>query len=392
VVSLPPSSQIIVVSLLPSDCVAQTQLTLRMITTADEMMVPRMWPFFDRMAARSDTTYSLHLLGPYRGDEDAIRTRDYVHRSLPRQRKADEVWLLRGWNTLRLVHTAYAARARHIPLMLWHEPPGRTWAATTFRRLIRIRARETLLPIIFRAYRGCVLLGIGELAVQRFGTLAPGSRVYCVPYPDDQADALLSSNHVRLHEPRRLLFVGEFSYRKAVDVLATACEGLWHEGADFRIRYVGRGPLEQALQEHAARSGGRAEVIPHTSGETLLNLFWTSDGLVLPSRWDGWGLVVHEALAAGLPVVVSHTCGAKILVGDSGRVARAGDAASLVDGMRWCLDLSDAERQSVARAARVVAREITSERIADEIVSRAEEALRITRRSAGIRARRARSR
>ena len=53
--------------------------------------------------------------------------------------------------------------------------------------------------------------------------------------------------------------------------------------------------------------------------------------LVLPSRWDGWGMVVNEAFSVGVPVIVSDHCGAADLVrsGVNGYVFRSGDASDL---------------------------------------------------------------
>lgn len=342
-------------------------------------MLVRMWPFLDMMAARQDVEFSVHLLGEYRGDPGLFRVRPYVHQYLPRGRAICEVWLLRGWDTARLAAAAYTARVRRIPLMLWHEPPGRTYEATNWRDKARILARATLLPQIFRAYRGCVMLGIGELATQRFAELAPGSRVSLLPYPDHQADALLAEprdSQAHAHrDTSQLLFVGELSWRKAVDVLAAACEQLWDDGFVFHIRYVGDGPMEQFLRAHAERSGARAEVLDGLSGKALLNIYRDADGLVLPSRWDGWGLVVHEALAAGLPVVVSKTCGAKVLCDGCGTVIRPGDVASLVEGLRWCLSLSPEERRTIATRGRTAATAITMNKVADALVGHAREAL-----------------
>jgi hypothetical protein len=201
------------------------------------MTIARMWPFYDMMAARQDLDCSLHLLGDYHGDLDAIQVRPYVYQSLPRGKAAGEVWLLRGWNTPRLVVAAYIARIRRIPLMLWHETPGRTYEAARWRDKARIFAREMLLPQIFRAYRGCVMLGVGELATQRFAELAPGSQVSLLPYPHYQADVLLTElQRAEAHAYRdtlQFLFVGELSRRKAVDVLATALRAAVGRGLRF---------------------------------------------------------------------------------------------------------------------------------------------------------------
>jgi glycosyltransferase involved in cell wall biosynthesis len=342
-----------------------------------------MWPFYDMLAARQDVESSVHLLGKYRGDPEVIQVRPYVHRHLPRGRADGEVWLLRGWNTSRLVAAAYSARARRIPLLLWHETPGRTYEATSWSDKARILAREKLLPQIFRAFRGCVMLGIGERATQRFAELAPGSRVSLLPYPDHQADALLAEprdGHGREHrDTLQLLFVGALSWRKAVDVLAAACEQLWNEDFAFNISYAGEGPMKQFLLAHAERSGGRAQVLGGLSGEALLKMYRSADGFVLPSRWDGWGLVVHEALAAGLPVVVSETCGAKMLCDGCGTVVSPADVASLVEGLRWCLSLSPDERRTIATRGRAAATAITMNKVADALVGHAREALAFRR-------------
>jgi glycosyltransferase involved in cell wall biosynthesis len=144
----------------------------------------------------------------------------------------------------------------------------------------------------------------------------------------------------------------------------------------FDVRYAGKGVMEQSLREHAARSGGRARLLGPVAGDALLDLFEDSDGLVLPSHWDGWGLVVHEALAAGLPVVVSDACGAKMLASQSGcgAIVRAGDPASLADGVRWCVSLSEDERRAIYRRGRSTAAALTMDRVADALVAYAHQA------------------
>ena len=62
------------------------------------------------------------------------------------------------------------------------------------------------------------------------------------------------------------------------------------------------------------------------------------DLFLLPSRFDGWGAVVNEALMCGVPVVCSDNCGAAELLGESwrGEVFRTGSAAGLKDILqRW---------------------------------------------------------
>ena len=64
------------------------------------------------------------------------------------------------------------------------------------------------------------------------------------------------------------------------------------------------------------------------------------DVLVLPSRFDSFGMVVAEAMACGLPAIVSDNVGAQELVTpfDTGLIVPTGDAAALSAAMRWFAD------------------------------------------------------
>jgi len=74
--------------------------------------------------------------------------------------------------------------------------------------------------------------------------------------------------------------------------------------------------------------------------EELPMFFAQADVFVLPSRYDGWGVVINQAIGAGLPIVCSDQVGAgHDLVDDrNGAKFRAGDAESLYVAMRRFLD------------------------------------------------------
>jgi glycosyltransferase involved in cell wall biosynthesis len=131
--------------------------------------------------------------------------------------------------------------------------------------------------------------------------------------------------------PFTIAYVGQLIHRKGVDLLFQALASLVH--LPWRLEVAGVGPLETALKA-AAHAGGFLDrvvwryAIPNEQVATMLG---GCDLLVLPSRFDGWGVVVNEALGAGTPVVCSDACGAADLVAKPvlGQVVAARSIADL---------------------------------------------------------------
>ncbi|HZS40468.1 MAG TPA: glycosyltransferase [Polyangia bacterium] len=155
----------------------------------------------------------------------------------------------------------------------------------------------------------------------------PAEKVAVIPYGVD-ASAYARAPIARARDSRtpRILFVGGVSLRKGIPYLLDAFRML---DRPAELRLVGR--RNDAL---VGRLGG---LPPHVTsagpktGATLAAEYAAADIFVLPSVEDGWGLVTNEAMAAGLPVVVSDAAGSSELVreGETGFVVPACDAAAL---------------------------------------------------------------
>jgi glycosyltransferase involved in cell wall biosynthesis len=152
----------------------------------------------------------------------------------------------------------------------------------------------------------------------------------------------------------RYLFVGRLIERKGLDVLLEAFERV--DGGELRI--AGDGPLREVAEAAAARDP-RIRLIGHVAGDALARAYRDADVLVVPSLYEPWGLVVHEGLASGLPVIATDQVGAADdLIGRevNGYVVAAGAAEELREAMsavaRWTpARYEEAARRSAERLA-----------------------------------------
>jgi glycosyltransferase involved in cell wall biosynthesis len=90
----------------------------------------------------------------------------------------------------------------------------------------------------------------------------------------------------------------------------------------------------------------------------LASAYAGADVLIVPSRYDGWGLVVPEGLAAGMPVISTYSTGAarELIEPENGWIIPAGDEQALLSAMRSAATLGIDRRKTMCHHARQVAR------------------------------------
>jgi glycosyltransferase involved in cell wall biosynthesis len=108
------------------------------------------------------------------------------------------------------------------------------------------------------------------------------------------------------------IFAGALSMRKAVDIILAVFRRLHTEGSAAKVMFVG-GASEKRWLIEIARTPN-ASYLPHVSQSELYQLFGQSDCLLLPSRFDSFGMVVAEAMACGTPAIVSKQTGSKAIM------------------------------------------------------------------------------
>jgi glycosyltransferase involved in cell wall biosynthesis len=157
----------------------------------------------------------------------------------------------------------------------------------------------------------------------------------------------------------RLVFVGNLIRRKGIDILAAAVRELAQEGIPVTLDVYGPGEVAM-LGEASSAVRYRGRIPFGETGRTISGY----DVLVLPSLHDGWGVVVNEAIQAGVPVACTGQVGASALVGHwgCGWVFDNPTVVSIKTGIRRLA----AERASlaVARTSAVAAASTLSPEIA----------------------------
>lgn len=175
--------------------------------------------------------------------------------------------------------------------------------------------------------------------------------------------------HVRREESDYVLFFGRLDvFQKGLDTLIEAFRILRSTRPDLRLRIAGRGkdaPLVERMVEEAGLVDG-VELLGPVSDERRLELLSGAVLMLMPSRFEGFGLVAAEAMAAGVPLVASDAGSLPEVMAPphGGVTVPAGDAAALADAAGMLLD-DPRGRAELSRAAREHARRFTWEAVAD---------------------------
>lgn len=251
--------------------------------------------------------------------------------ALRRELRAADIAILPGPFHFRWLPFAFAWRLMFSrgPILAWSEP------FLDFRE--RSRANLAALSVTARLLDSprVHLLSIGARALADYraiGVTKWRARLFEFGVEPEPESALPRAQR-GAGAPLKLLFAGELIERKRVDLLLDALALPEFAGAAWQLDIVGSGPLRGSLEKQAQALGlcERVAFRGTRARPDLLRSLREVDAVILPSRFDGWGAIVNEALEASVTAIVSDACGVAALLESSGGglVFRSGDAASL---------------------------------------------------------------
>lgn len=160
--------------------------------------------------------------------------------------------------------------------------------------------------------------------------------------------------------------VGRLASQKALHILVDATPRLLADDPRTRVLLVGDGPLRATLERHARRLGVQDAVTFAGHLPDVLPAYSAMDVFVLPSLYEGFGIVFLEAMASGVPVIGTRVVGSEEAVEDgvTGLLVAQGDAAALASAVLRLMSEPALRARIQAAATENVLRNHTRERTA----------------------------
>jgi glycosyltransferase involved in cell wall biosynthesis len=217
---------------------------------------------------------------------------------------------------------------KRIPWVFWGEVPG-----MRRRRGVAAALRSLAQRPVARWSSG--IAAIGSRAAMAYRQMTRDTcPVANIPYCCDMQPFFDISRQRRdAAAGVRFLYCGQLIHRKGVDLLIAAFCYAASLFPRIELVLVGDGPLRKELEEQIPDDiRPRVRFAGFQPVAELPRFFAEADVFVLPSRHDGWGVVVNQAAAAGMPIIASEAVGAAadlVIENENGHLVHADNVESL---------------------------------------------------------------
>src|SRR5579862_2994224 len=264
-----------------------------------------------------------------------------------------------GWNLLTFWQAIAAAKRLGVPVMV----RGDSQLRSPRGRLQRAMKRA-IYPRMLRTFDAFLVVGQRSAEYYRHYQV-PGSRLirspHCVDndffaHAADAARRLGSDPRQGFGIPRGamvFLFAGKLIDKKRPLDFLMALDRLRANGDSVWGLLVGDGPLRQTLEDHRRQHATPCTMMGFLNQQQIGRAYATADAIVVPSdAGETWGLVVNEAMACGVPAIVSDDVGCApdlVLNGETGFTYPCGDVGQLVVRMTQLAGNRDLRQRMGAR-------------------------------------------
>ncbi len=249
-----------------------------------------------------------------------------------------ELVALAGWGHSLLIASLLFARVARIPVTIESDTPLYTitprWKRILKRMVFRVffRIPKIFFPAGTRQAAYFKHYGVSQERIRIAQmTVDVCSIMHRIDhYREKKGMSSGSDKHIVF------LYVGRLEIHKGISDLLEAFINLVNEGRKCRLIIVGDGSLRD-LVESARNTHNTIEYLGRLSGESLMYAYSRVDVFILPSRVEPWGLVINEAMSAGLAVITTDNVGCVddlVRDGKNGYIVPSASPARLAEAMR----------------------------------------------------------
>lgn len=161
----------------------------------------------------------------------------------------------------------------------------------------------------------------------------------------------------KLEYPRNLLYIGRFSEEKGIKILLNAWEEI-KDKKNWKLVFVGKGDLKSEIDKC-----NDVVIKDYMNQKDLLLEMQNSGAFVLSSISESWGLVLHEAASAGLPIICTDVCGASphFVINNYNGYKVKPDATLLKNAIEKLINKTDEELLNFSYNSRILGNSITQD-------------------------------
>lgn len=278
---------------------------------------------------------------------DVIRIKDLKHAEQLSNQYKDEKNVFNGFSGMNLppLQAAFKHIIKHSKVVILSESPIQLGPLKYLRKCIY--------TMYFLKYHKNIshIFAMGNLGVNWFREIGfSDDKITPFCYFIEPAD-VNDLQERELKSYKEFIFVGQLIDRKGLDNLLKVLQHI--DKNTWRLQVIGKGEKEQKLKDLAERLGLQANVqfLGTKANAEVRKHIAAADYLILPSRFDGWGAVVSEALSLGVKVICSDRCGASILVSkDHGYVYAQNRKSSLLAALEGAIGEKTYNREVIRKS------------------------------------------
>ena len=294
---------------------------------------------YGSMFTMQEVTPSLTLHPTLSGSKFAYLPDAYaLGKSILARRHASDTWLITAQDPFLIGALGYLLAKKFVlplQLQLHTDPWSKAWRAERLRNKIEFFIATFLLSradgirvVSERAKRNILSLGVTP------------EKIIVIPIFVDVEHFMKSKPSFDLHKsyplyPRIILSLGRLVPEKNYSKLIRAFREVHKANADAMLLIIGSGPLREQLLSLARSLDLEGIVVLLPWARDVVSYYKSADLYVQPSLYEGWGMAVVEAMASGLPVIMTDVglAGEVLHDGKSGVIVPSTDEQTLASAM-----------------------------------------------------------